>query len=306
MRESIQLFLDYLRYERNYAPLTLRSYRADLLEFDGYLQRLGGGQPVDAAKIDHIGIRDFLGFLYRKGNGKDSVARKLAAVRSFFRYMYKQDKVPSNPAKLVRTPVLQDRKPRFLSVREVEKVLDLPDPDTERGIRDRAILELLYGGGLRVGEVVQINVEDLSLTERLVRVRGKGRKERVVPFGEKARLALQRYLVKRAVLLRRQRTSREPNAMFLNLRGSRISARSIQRNLREYLKSTATLLDVHPHMLRHSFATHLLNNGADLRSIQELLGHSSLSTTQRYTHLSIDELVKVYRASHPRAKRPVE
>ena len=306
MRESIQLFLDYLRYERNYAPLTLRSYRADLLEFDGYLQRLGGGQPVDAAKIDHIGIRDFLGFLYRKGNGKDSVARKLAAVRSFFRYMYKQDKVPSNPAKLVRTPVLQDRKPRFLSVREVEKVLDLPDPDTERGIRDRAILELLYGGGLRVGEVVQINVEDLSLTERLVRVRGKGRKERVVPFGEKARLALQRYLVKRAVLLRRQRTSREPNAMFLNLRGSRISARSIQRNLREYLKSTATLLDVHPHMLRHSFATHLLNNGADLRSIQELLGHSSLSTTQRYTHLSIDELVKVYRASHPRAKRPAE
>lgn len=306
MRESIQLFLDYLRYERNYAPLTLRSYRADLLEFDGYLQRLGGDQPVDAAKIDHIGIRDFLGFLYRKGNGKDSVARKLAAVRSFFRYMYKQDKVPSNPAKLVRTPVLGDRKPRFLSVREVEMVLDLPDSDTERGIRDRAILELLYGGGLRVGEVVQINVEDLSLTERLVRVRGKGRKERVVPFGEKARLALQRYVVKRAVLLRRQRTSREPNAMFLNLRGSRISARSIQRNLREYLKSTATLLDVHPHMLRHSFATHLLNNGADLRSIQELLGHSSLSTTQKYTHLSIDELVKVYRSSHPRAKRPAE
>ncbi|MDA2926276.1 tyrosine recombinase XerC, partial [Acidobacteria bacterium AH-259-G07] len=278
MHKYIESFLDYLRFQKNYSSHTLKSYQRDLLEFDSYLARGERENSIDPGEIDHISIRDFLTHLYQKGNGKSSIARKLAAIRSFFRYLYNEGKVPSNPAKLVRTPRLPDRKPRFLSVREMETILQLPDNRTERGVRDRAILELLYASGLRIGELVRMNLEDLSLEERLVKVYGKGKKERLVPFGEKAKEALQRYLLTRAALLRRQRTTREPNALFLNLRGFRISARSIQRNLEEYIRKSALLLDVHPHLFRHSFATHLLNNGADLRSIQELLGHENLST----------------------------
>ncbi|MDA2928453.1 tyrosine recombinase XerC, partial [Acidobacteria bacterium AH-259-O06] len=278
MHKYIESFLDYLRFQKNYSSHTLKSYQRDLLEFNGYLARGERENSIDPGEIDHISIRDFLTHLYQKGNGKSSIARKLAAIRSFFRYLYNEGKVLSNPAKLVRTPRLPDRKPRFLSVREMETILQLPDNRTERGVRDRAILELLYASGLRIGELVRMNLEDLSLEERLIKVYGKGKKERLVPFGEKAKEALQRYLPTRAALLRRQRTTREPNALFLNLRGFRISARSIQRNLEEYIRKSALLLDVHPHLFRHSFATHLLNNGADLRSIQELLGHENLST----------------------------
>ncbi|MFQ5928142.1 MAG: tyrosine recombinase XerC [Acidobacteriota bacterium] len=301
MQKQIKRFLGYLRFQKNYSSHTLKSYQGDLLEFNGYLAPGEREKGIDPREIDHISIRDFLTHLYQKGNGKSSIARKLAAIRSFFRYLYNEGKVPSNPARLVRTPRLPDRKPHFLSVREMETILQLPDNRTERGVRDRAILELLYASGLRIGELVRMNLEDLSLEERLIKVYGKGKKERLVPFGEKAKEALQRYLPTRAALLRRQRTTREPNALFLNLRGFRISARSIQRNLEEYIRKSALLLDVHPHLFRHSFATHLLNNGADLRSIQELLGHENLSTTQKYTHLSIEELLKVYRATHPKA-----
>lgn len=300
MTNQINRFLDHLRYERNYSHHTLDSYRRDLLQFLAYLTRQGK-EKISPQQIDHISIRDFLGHLHQKGNAKTSIARKLAAVRSFFRYLYKEGSIDPNPARLVRTPRLPDRKPRFLSVAEVETLLALPDSDTDRGIRDRAILELLYASGLRVSELVGLNVEDVSPAQRLLKVRGKGKKERLVPFGKKAEEALGLYLPRRAALLRRQRTSREPGALFLNLRGSRITARSVQRNLNDYVRNGALLLQVHPHLFRHSFATHLLNRGADLRSIQELLGHESLSTTQKYTHLSIEELMKVYRRSHPKA-----
>ncbi|MDA2934526.1 tyrosine recombinase XerC [Acidobacteria bacterium AH-259-D05] len=301
MQKSIESFLHYLQFQKNYSPHTIKNYRRDLLEFDHYLTRGNKDTPVHPGEIDHISIRDFLSHLHQKKNAKTSIARKLAAIRSFYRYLYSRGEVPSNPARLVRNPRLPDKKPRFLSVHEVEMILKLPDGHTDRGVRDRAILELLYASGLRISELVQINVEDLSLKQRLVKVYGKGKKERLVPFGEKAEQALQRYLSRRWTLLRRQKTAREPNALFLNLRGSRISARSIQRNLKEYIKRSALLLDVHPHLFRHSFATHLLNNGADLRCIQELLGHKNLSTTQKYTHLSINELLSVYRSAHPKA-----
>ncbi len=301
-REAEQSFLNYLQYQKNYSPHTLKNYARDLNEFVGYLT---GGRPdetVPLGQIDHISIRDFLSHLSQRGNQKTSMSRKLAALRSFFRFLYREGHVPSNPARLVTTPRLPETTPRFLSVKEIETILTIPEAGTERGSRDIAILELLYGSGLRVGELVTLDVADLSLSERLVKVRGKGKKERLVPFGNKAAQALRDYLQVRGKLLGRLKTSREPQALFLNLRGGRLTARSVERNLDGYIRQSSLLLDVHPHIFRHSFATHLLGNGADLRCIQELLGHASLSTTQRYTHVSVEDLMRTYRQAHPKAK----
>lgn len=300
MNEAIARFLGHLKYEKRCSPHTVKNYGRDLAEFVDYLTR-GRRDPPPLSQIDHITIRDFLGHLRRRGNAKSSAARKLAAVRSFFRFLHAQGEIAANPARLVRSPRLAARNPRFLSVQEVETVLDLPDPSTEKGVRDRAIFELLYASGIRVGELVSLNVEDVSIEERFAKVVGKGRKERIVPFGEKAKEALQTYLRARRDILSRKRSVDQPNALFLNLRGDRLTARSVQRGMAECLNKAALLLKVHPHLMRHSFATHLLNNGADLRGIQELLGHQSLSTTQKYTHLSIQELVKTYRSAHPKA-----
>ncbi len=300
MQRAIDSFLDYIRYERNYSPHTVLGYQRDLSEFRKYLQ-VGSAALPELAAIDHITIRDFLGHLYRRGNKKSSVSRKLATLRSFFRFLHGRGQISANPARLVQTPRLETRTPRFLSESEMGKVLELPRADTPKGIRDRAIFELLYASGVRVGELVGMNLEDLSLEEKLVKVRGKGRKERIVPFGEPARRALREHLAARRQLLSRRPGVAEPNALFLNLRGGRLTARSIQRIVRETVTRAAQALDVHPHLFRHSFATHLLNRGADLRSIQELLGHQSLSTTQRYTHVSMEQLMKTYRKAHPRA-----
>jgi integrase/recombinase XerC len=258
---------------------------------------------IDVHQIDHITIRDFLASLHSRGNQKVTVARKLAAIRSFFRFLHREKRISQNPARLVRTPRTSRRNPKVLSIREVEIILQLPDPGTDRGVRDAAMLELLYATGIRVSELVGLNLEDCSLTERLIKVRGKGRKERIVPFGEKAHSSLSSFLQARSRLLMWQKSCTEPNALFLNLRGSRITVRSVQRIINQYLRESALMLEVHPHVFRHSFATHLLNSGADLRSIQEMLGHESLATTQKYTHLAVDQLVKTYRSAHPRAKR---
>ena len=301
MKSSIAEFLKHLQYEKNSSPNTLKSYARDLQEFLRYLTRGKGELEIDIQQVDHITIRDFLASLHMKGNQKATVARKLAAVRSLFRFLHREGKIVQNPARLVRTPRTSRRSPRVLSAKEVEVILELPDQQTDRGARDAGMLELLYATGVRVSELVGLNLEDCSLSQRLIKVRGKGRKERLVPFGEKAHSALSNYLLARGRLLMRQKTSREPNALFLNLQGKRISARSVQRILNRYLEESALMLKVHPHLFRHSFATHLLNSGADLRSIQELLGHESLATTQKYTHLAVDQLVQTYRASHPRA-----
>ena len=301
MRTLMASFVAHLKFEKNYSPHTVESYSRDL---DQFLQHLTAGRSdreIDPSDLDHITIREFLSRLTRAGNRKATVARKLSVLRSFFRYLYREGHLERNPAKLVRTPRQPFRAPRFLSVPEIESILTLPPADTTKGVRDRAILELLYASGLRVGELVGLNLVDLSLPRRLVRVRGKGNKERVVPFGEPSRASLDAYLETRRRILAKRRNGPETTALFLNLRGGRLSARSVQRNLGAYIRRAALLLDVHPHLLRHSFATHLLNNGADLRSIQELLGHESLSTTQRYTHVSIEHLQKVYRDAHPKA-----
>ena len=293
-------FLDYLKYERLCSAHTLKAYRFDLEEFSSFLSR-GGKQLPDVTDLDHISIREFLSHLLASGNQKKSVARKLSSVRSFFRFLHRSGRIEKNPARLVQSPKTPQKSPRYLTPEEVDQLLSLPDETTPKGSRDRAILELLYGSGLRVQEAVGLDLEDVSQRERLIRVQGKGRKERLVPFGSRAQEALTHYLSARRQLLNHLQTSRKPGALFLNLRGGRLTARSVQRSIRQYLENGALVLNVHPHMLRHSFATHLLNNGADLRSIQELLGHASLSSTQRYTHVSLEELVKTYRKSHPRA-----
>ncbi len=302
MRKDISRFLEYLQFQKNYSAHTLKSYGRDLEEFLSYLTENTGHKDVKIEDIDHITIRDFLGYLTRKANAKSSVGRKLASIRSFFRFLYREGRVSVNPARLVSTPKQGTYLPPSLSIDQIDKLLAVPDESSERGVRDRAIYELLYASGLRVSELVQLNIEDMSLSERLVKVRGKGKKERLVPFGEQARAALAAYMAMRGKLLRRQKTSVDPGAVFLNLRGGRLTARSVERNLQQYVRSSNLSLEAHPHLLRHSFATHLLSAGADLRSIQELLGHANLSTTQKYTHVSIEELMKVYKKAHPRAK----
>lgn len=300
MHKAVEEFLDSIKYEKNCSPHTIEAYARDLKEFLSYLDG-GRGSLPQLSEIDHISIRDFLGHLHRKGNRRSSIGRKLASIRSFFKFLHKEGRINANPARLVQTPRQEKRNPEFLSESEIETILGLPDSSTDKGARDRAILELLYATGMRVSELVSLNTEDCHLAHSVVRVRGKGKKERIVPFGEQSKRALGDYLAFRSRLLMRKRNVRQPNALFLNLRGERLTSRSVQRLLADYVRESALLLNVHPHMFRHSFATHLLNRGADLRSIQELLGHQDLSTTQKYTHLAIDELIRSYRASHPRA-----
>lgn len=301
MQALMASFVAHLRFERNYSPHTVESYSRDLDQFLRHLTDGRTDREIKPSDLDHITIREFLSRLSQAGNRKVTIARKLSVLRSFFRYLYREGHLDQNPAKLVRTPRQPLRTPRFLSLSEVESILSLPPAKTMKGIRDQAILELLYASGLRVGELVGLNLIDLSMNRRLVRVRGKGNKERVVPFGEPSRASLAAYLEARRRILAKRKDRPQTPALFLNLRGGRLSARSVQRNLGDYIRQAALLLDVHPHLFRHSFATHLLNNGADLRSIQELLGHESLSTTQRYTHVSIEHLQKVYRDAHPKA-----
>ncbi len=300
MKAHIETFLDYLRYEKNYSVHTLKSYGRDLEEFARYLGAEAGSTIVLEA-LDHITIRDFLGHLVGKGNGKRSVARKLSTLRSFFAFLHGREELPSNPAKLVATPRQPVRDPRWLTLAQMEELLSLPDRSSAGGQRDRAILEVLYATGVRVGELVSLNLGSLALEEALLRVGGKGRKERLVPFGRPAAEALREYLPTRNRIVQARRSTRLTEALFVNLRGGRLSARSVQRILARYARQCSPPLSAHPHLLRHTFATHLLKHKADLRVIQELLGHVTLSTTGKYAHHSVEELKRVYRSSHPKA-----
>jgi len=302
LQELIEQFIGYIKFEKNYSIHTVKNYTRDLNEFLTFLLNPNSTEP-SLKQIDHITIRDFMASLQKRGNSKNSIARKLATLRSFYRFLHLRGIIESNPARLVKTPKTPKRNPRFLKIGEIEKILDLPNSSKPKGCRDKAILELLYATGIRVSELTGLDVGNCSLSERLIRVKGKGKKERLVPFGKRAKEAISNYLEVRQSILVKSKKSQEPEALFLNLRGSRISSRSIQRLLSEYIREGALLMDVHPHLFRHSFATHLLNRGADIRSIQELLGHENLSTTQKYTHLQIDELIASYRSAHPRAKR---
>lgn len=306
MQEYIDQFLDHLKYGRNVSEHTLRNYRIDLGQFYDYLAPMdnrGHRRPVNIRQIDNITIREFMASLYAQHKKKTSIARKLATLRSFFKFLCREQILDLNPAQLVSSPRLEKKLPKHLTIEAVIRFIETPETDTALGKRDRAILELLYATGMRVSELVKLNLNDIDFGHQSIRVKGKGRKERIVPFGKKAREALEVYLGARGELLAEAvEAERDPLALFLNYQGTRITTRSVGRLITKYAKLCADVNpDVSPHSLRHSFATHLLNAGADLRAIQELLGHARLSTTQQYTHVSMERLIEVYDKAHPKA-----
>src|SRR5688572_3945160 len=306
MEKLIEQFLEHLRYERNVSAHTLRNYASDLQQFIDFLA------PADAAgnrrelpeisEIDHLTIREWMAELHNAQKTKASIARKLAALRTFFQFLVREGLVELNPAKLVSTPRLEKKLPVHLSIEEAIKFIETLDLETDLGKRDRAILELMYATGVRVAELTMLNLGHIDFKSRLIRVTGKRRKERIVPFGDPALDALKNYLDVRDGLLDVAPVSeREPEALFLNYQGTRITTRSVGRMVEKYIRLCAGRYDISPHALRHSFATHLLDSGADLRDIQELLGHARLSTTQIYTHVSMEKLIEVYDKAHPKA-----
>ena len=315
MKSAIEKFLAYLKAVRNASPHTIRSYRNDLEQFRAYLSPPGAPE-VQLREIDHRVIREFLGHLHDRHLEKRSVARKLACLRSLFKFCGREGLVRDNPARLVATPKLPVRIPAVLSAEEMNAFLDSmaaggPAGSSRRSKdgkdaalmlpRDRAILELLYASGLRVSELTGLDLGDIDRKEQMLRVLGKGNKERIVPYGAKAEQALAAYEPIRARILREAGGRAQAQALFLNRDGRRLGPRSVGRIVKKYVRLVNTNWDLHPHSLRHAFATHLLADGADLRAIQELLGHASLSTTQRYTHASIRQLMEVYDKAHPRA-----
>lgn len=289
MQEHIDRFLRYLEVEIGVSAHTLRAYRKDLAAFAG---------SVDTApeNIDAIDVRGFIAGQIKQGLKKTTVGRRLSSIRSFFKFLYREGFIRSNPAKLVSNPKMQKLLPRFLSVDDVFSLVEQPEGIGFLPARDRAILELLYSSGLRVSELSGLNTDEVNTKEHLVKVRGKGKKERIVPVGTKAMDVLKTYLIERFLLKSKEK------ALFLNRLGTRLTDRGVRRIVVKYAKRMAMNTRVGPHILRHTFASHLLQGGADLRAIQELLGHSSLSTTQKYTHLDITHLMDIYDKAHPLAR----
>jgi tyrosine recombinase XerC len=294
MNKEIAEFLAFLKHEKNASPHTLAAYGRDLRQVASYLKE----RDVRWDKAGNIVLRGFLAELHENKRKKSTIGRKLAALRSFYDFCLRKRWIAENPARILSRPRQEQRVPSFLSEDETAEFLDLPRSDEPLDLRDRAILELLYATGIRVSELVGIEEADIHFSERLVRVRGKGKKERIVPFGGKAREALEGYRKVRPGLAEGGKCG---EALFLNYRGGRLTARSVQRMVRKYIHRTAVARKISPHSLRHSFASHLLGRGADLRVIQELLGHASLATTQKYTHVDLKQLLTVYRKSHPRS-----
>jgi integrase/recombinase XerC len=296
-------FLDHLTYEKNVSVNTVTAYREDIESFVSFLTEEYFSTPrdlLDLRRVDHLAIRAYLAHLARRKLARSSIARHLSALRSFFRFLVREGHVESNPARAVATPKREKTLPTVLQPAGVALLLEQPDTSTPLGTRDLALVELLYAAGIRVGELVGIDLDDIDLSRRLLKVRGKGAKERIVPFGSKASAAVTAWMQERVKFLS---PDGDEDALFLNHRGGRLTARSVARLVGRYVRAAALESGISPHTLRHSFATHLLNAGADLRSIQELLGHVSLSTTQKYTHLADWQLIEVYRKAHPRGQR---
>ena len=316
MREQADAFLEHLRLNENASINTLRAYDSDLSQFLQFLAERTGRRrsEVAPAEFDHQHIRAFLSELHRRGNSRSSAARKLAAIRAFGRYLRREGFVDGDPASLVGTPRREVRLPAHLGEAEMTRLLEMPDASQPLGRRDRAILELFYASGLRLSELVGLDVADVNLSSRVVRVMGKGRKERIVPFNRSTESALRAWLADWESFAPAAANERAPRAssrrlraparlpLFLNYQGGRLSTRSVDRLVRRYVAACSTRFGISPHALRHSFATHLLERGADLRAIQELLGHARLSTTQRYTHLNASQLLETYRKAHPKGK----
>jgi integrase/recombinase XerC len=290
--EQIKYFTAYLQTERDVSPHTLAAYSSDLAQLLAFVMR-EKGETASAQDIDHLLLRRYLAGL-SKNTKKSSIGRKLAAIRSFFRFLLRRGTITGNPAELVATPKKEQRLPFHLDIDQATTLMEAPDDEQKYALRDRAILELLYSSGLRVSELTGLDIDGLDLVGGMVRVTGKGGKERIVPVGGRALQALKNYLDLRD-------NYEAKGALFLNTRGGRINRRSVARVVEAHVTRIAAFKKISPHTLRHTFATHMLEGGADLRSIQELLGHASLSTTQKYTHVSIDRLMEVYDKAHPKA-----
>ena len=290
MKRFIEKFSNYIDIEKNYSPHTLRSYKSDLEELALFLD------DKDPKEVTHLDLRRFLALLKQKNCAKRTVVRKLGAIRSFFRFLSKEKYIHNNPATSVFTPKLDKRLPEFLDEAKTASLVTAPDVSTPLGMRDRAILEVLYSSGIRVSELVGIDVDDVDLISGSIKVKGKGKKERIALLGSEAQNALRRYLDEKAL-----GNTRDKKAVFLNKLGTRLTDRSVRRIIDKYVKKCSIEQNISPHSIRHSFATHLLNNGADLRSVQELLGHKNLSTTQIYTHLGSKRIKEIYFKAHPRA-----
>src|SRR5271154_5630972 len=310
----VRQFLDYLKLERHFSDYTVKSYGADLIQFGQFLageigsaaqtQSMDRGLSEDEKqlKCETLTIREFLAYLYGQNYTKSTAARKLATLRSFYKFLIRRGQVSVNPLSTIRTPKQEKRLPKCLDLEQVQKLMDAPGDADLLSARDKAMLEVLYSSGIRVSELVELEMGDIDLQEGVLRVRGKGRKDRLTPIGSQAIKAVQRYFELR---------TQEPKCngphqarVFLNKHGETLSTRSVRRKLDKYLVTAGLDPGISPHTLRHSFATHLLNNGADLRSVQELLGHQSLSTTQIYTHLTTSRMKQVYDQAHPRADSP--
>jgi len=316
MKDQLADFLDHLRLNENASAHTVRAYESDLSQFVAFVAAHLDRRRSEllATDFNHLHIRAFLGDLHKRGNSRSSAARKLAAIRTFGRYLRREGAIEGDPAALVGTPKREQRLPAHLAEAEMSRLLDMPDAATPLGRRDRAIMELFYASGLRLSELVGLGLEDVNLSSRVVRVLGKGGKERIVPFNRTTEGALRdwmrdreaitvavrdsRFAVRKVAVVKSRRST-EP--LFLNYRGGRLSTRSVDRLVRKYVAACSARFGISPHALRHSFATHLLERGADLRVIQELLGHARLSTTQRYTHVNSAQLIDAYRKAHPKA-----
>ena len=309
MKDHLDAFLEHLALNDNASPHTVRAYESDLAQFVSFLAQHLGKRRTELGVGDcgHAQIRAFLTDLHQRGNSRSSAARKLAAIRAFVRYLRQEGEIDGDPAALVGTPRLDHHLPAHLGEAEMSRLLEMPDDARPLGRRDRAILELFYASGLRLSELVGLDVGDVNLAGRTVRVIGKGRKERIVPFNRTTEQAIRSWLrdweplIAGAPAAPRRPGRRGGDALFLNYRGRRLSTRSVDRLVRKYVAQCSTRFGISPHALRHSFATHLLERGADLRAIQELLGHARLSTTQRYTHVNAAQLIAAYRKSHPKA-----
>ena len=325
MTAHLKSFLQFLALNRNASPHTVRAYESDLSQFLGHVASTEGVKPRDlvASSLNRTTLRSFLGELHKLGQSRATAARKLAAARTFLRYLLREGVIDDDPGALVSTPKHDIRMPAHLSEDEMATLLASPSGDTPLGRRDRAILELFYASGLRLSELTALGVDDVNLGAKMVRVLGKGGKERIIPFNRTAAAAIRVYLNDRESLVGRarrsparsrdrrpdqtgrvrpDRSSRQRDPLFVNYRGGRLTVRSVDRLVRRYVAASSARMGISAHALRHSFATHLLQRGADLRAIQELLGHARLSTTQRYTHVNAAQLLEVYKKSHPRAK----
>jgi integrase/recombinase XerC len=309
MRDHLKAFLQYLKLNRHLSPHTVRAYESDVTQYLAFVaagtgKKMSELQPAD---LDMRSARAHVAGLNSAGKARSSVARKLSALKTFVRYLRREEVIDHDPTAMAVAPKRDHTIPVFLSEPEITRLIETPNTGDPLGRRDRAILELFYASGLRLSELVAVDLEDINLSGRMVRVMGKGRKERLLPFNQSAADAIRAWMTDRAQLLasRKMQNARgrmqKADPLFVNYRGTRLTDRSVDRLLRKYVAQCSTRMGISPHALRHSFATHLLQRGADLRAIQELLGHAALSTTQRYTHVNAAQLIDIYRKSHPRA-----